>query len=190
MHQISDRRRLSKVHYRPIEAAIRWAHLLRYERRILEVLQDRALPEADEFPEWPTLRLNAERIFDALLNRDLPFGLNGVPAPADTPLNHPNLTIRHVDLKSWMAHYYPAQRPRFLFSALERSIHPVITINDIRALTFERDALKSLVTERDEEVRALRTEVRALLKSIESTSPHPSPHGALSSRAERAFLSA
>ena len=43
----------AKTNYRPIEAAIRWSGLLRFERRILATLGRRPLPEATEFPRWP-----------------------------------------------------------------------------------------------------------------------------------------
>jgi hypothetical protein len=87
-----------------------------------------------------------------------------------------------------MKRYYPEQRPKFLFSALERSVHPAITIDGVRALTFERDSLKSLVTERDNEITALRVELRALLKSIDAGARHSSAGEALSARAETVYL--
>lgn len=188
MDQSGERSPLSKVHYRPIEAAIRWTRLWKQEREILVVLQTRNLPAPGDFPQWPALRLNAERIFDALRNGELPYGLDGAPAPPETSIDHPSLTVRHVHLKAWMQRYYPEQRPKFLFSALERSVHPAITIDDVRALSFERDSLKSLVAERDAEISALRIELRALLKSIDTGTRHQSSAESLSARAETAYL--
>ena len=199
MDQLNERSPLSKVYYRPIEAAIRWTRLWKQEREILAVLETKSLPEPSDFPQWPGLRLNAERIFDALRNGELAYGLNGVSAPPETPIDHPSITVRHVHLKAWMQRYYPEQRPSFLFSALERSIHPAITIDDVRALTFERDSLKSLLAERDAEISALRVELRALLKSIdtgarhhskasEATSRSGAPDDALTPRAETTYL--
>jgi hypothetical protein len=176
------------VHYRPIEAAIRWTRLWKQEREILEVLQTRNLPAPGDFPQWPALRLNAERIFDALRNGELAYGLDGAPAPPETSIDHPSLTVRHVHLKAWMQRYYPEQRPKFLFSALERNVHPAITIDDVRVLAFERDSLKSLLAERDAEITALRVELRALLKSIDKDPRHPSSVDSLSSRAETVYL--
>jgi len=188
MDQSGERSPRSKVHYRPIEAAIRWTRLWKQEREIMELLQTRNLPEPGDFPQWPALRLNAERIFDALRNGELPYGVDGAPAPPETPIDHPSLTVRHVHLKTWMQRYYPEQRPKFLFSALERSVHPAITIDDVRALTFERDSLKSLLAERDAEISALRLELRALLKSIDTSARHNSSGESLSARAETAYL--
>jgi hypothetical protein len=185
----------SKVHYRPLEAAIRWSGLEQHEQQILSALQQKCIPDPGDFPQWPTLHLNAERIFDALRNGELPYGVNGVSAPPGTALDHPALTVRHVHLKAWMQHYYPDQRPSFLFSVFERSVHPVITIDDVRALTFERDSLKSLLTERDAEIDALRLELRALLKSLDTGSSQNAPPRlnsssveSLSARAETVYL--
>jgi hypothetical protein len=184
-----ERSPLSKVHYRPIEAAIRWARLWKREKDILDVLQDRNLPRSNEFPEWPALHLSVERIYDALRNGELPYGIAGTAAPPNTPVEHPDVTVRHVHLKGWMKDYYPDQRPRFLFGALERQVHPAVTVDGVRVLIYERDSLKSLLQERDTEITALRTELRALLKSVESGSSRPGHMpDALSARAETVYL--
>ncbi len=70
----------AKTYYRPIEAAIRWSGLLRFERRILATLGRRPLPEATEFPRWPMLRLNTERVFDALAHGEMRYGKEGLGA--------------------------------------------------------------------------------------------------------------
>ena len=96
----------AKTYYRPIEAAIRWSGLLRFERRILATLGQRPLPEAKEFPRWPMLRLNTERIFDALAHGEMPYGKEGLARDTQgLAMDDPSLTVRHVDLKAWMAHY-------------------------------------------------------------------------------------
>jgi hypothetical protein len=180
---------LYKVYYTPIEAAIRWARLWREERRILDVLQTRSIVEHDDFPEWPGLRLASERIFDALHNSELPYRICGEPAPPGTSVVHPNLTIRHVELKSWMMRYYPEHRPKFLFGVLERCFHPAITMSGVRELALERDTLKSLVAEREIEISALRLEVAALLKSIDANARRVSSStDSLSKRAETVYL--
>lgn len=46
----------AKVFYRPIEAAIQWAGLSRFERRILDVAKGmNRLPEHPELARWPQL---------------------------------------------------------------------------------------------------------------------------------------
>ena len=190
MDQATESSPLRKVYYRPIEAAIRWTRLWKHEREILDKLQNRNLPDPGEFPGWRALRLNSERIYDALRNGELPFGVDGAPAPPATSVDDPNVTvtIRHVHLKSWMIRWYPEQRPKFLFGVLERRVHPAITIDGVRGLTYERDSLKSLVAERDTEISALRVELRALLKSMEVNGRHNPSGDALSSRAETVYL--
>jgi len=64
----------AKTYYRPIEAAIRWCGLIRFEQRIQQTLGRRPVPELQDFPRWPLLRLYAERIFDALMYGELPDG--------------------------------------------------------------------------------------------------------------------
>lgn len=156
--------RLSKVYYRPIEAAIRWSGLARRERQILGALKRKTIPEPDDFPHWPALRLNTERLYDAIVNAELRYGVDGVTVEDKCCAEHPNLTIRHVDLKAWMIRYYPEQRPDFLFSSVERSAHPTITINAVHVLLLERDTLKSQLEQRDREAHVLRRQYSALLK--------------------------
>ena len=115
---------LLKVHYRPIEAAIRWSGLLEHERQILSALGTRALPAHDEFPTWPTLRLNTERIYDGIINRELPWAVDGKTANEQPTIERVDLTVRHLDLKTWMIRYYPEQRPAFLFAEAERRVRP------------------------------------------------------------------
>lgn len=69
----------SKVFYRPIEASLRWAGLLRFEHVILtSVSSSRNLPQSLDCPRWGELRLYTERIYDGILNAELPFGRNGI----------------------------------------------------------------------------------------------------------------
>lgn len=99
---------LVKASYRPIEAALRWSGLWDQESRILEILGQREIPDQSEFPEWPSLLLYAERICDAITNKDLAYSINlltSCPQPA----------IRHVDLRRWIETFYPEERPAFLF---------------------------------------------------------------------------
>ena len=115
----------ARIYYRPIEAAVRWAGLLRFEPRILETLGPRAMPEPNDFPRWPLLRLFSERIFDALAHDELSYGKAGMAQEPQRPaLDDPALIVRHVDLKAWMSHYYPGERPPFLFG--NRSLSGVL----------------------------------------------------------------
>lgn len=110
-----------RTYYRPIEAAIRWCGLLRFEKRILSALAGRPLPDEDEFRRWPTLRLNAERILDARAHDELPRRIAGrADAPQTIALDDPALAVRPVDLRRWMARYYPDEKPVFLPQVADR----------------------------------------------------------------------
>src|SRR5687768_14538381 len=123
---------LRKVHYRPIEAAIRWSGLARHERQILSELNGTS-PYQHDFPAWPTLWLNTQRIYDAIINKELPCAINGLVAGGSISVEQPGLTVRHVELKAWMKRYYPDQKPEFLFSRTERIAHPTITVDAAQA---------------------------------------------------------
>lgn len=175
---------LLKVRYRPIEAAIRWSDLARHENQILDVLQEKMIPEPGDFPEWPELRLNTERIYDAIVNGELSYGIDGVTVRDGSRMDHPDLTIRHVDLKAWMSHYYPEQRPEFLFGWLDGIGPPTISIEAIHALVLERDALRSLIEHHEQQIR-----VRHKQDGRPETLVQSDAHGAaLSARAETTYL--
>ena len=138
----------AKTYYRPMEAAIRWCGLLRFEQRILQTLRQRAMPEPGEFPRWPLLRLYADRIFDALTHGELAGGRDGIVMDGQRPaLDDPQLTVRHVDLKAWMTHYYPGERPGFLFDEIERAVHPLVSVDTLNILLADREAAKVQLAE-------------------------------------------
>lgn len=175
----------AKVFYRPIEAAIRWSGLTRFETRIVDVMGRKRIPAPDDFPRWPMLCLNAERIFDGLRNGELPFGKAGITCDDSSLLDDPNLTIRHVDLKAWMARFYPDQRPAFLFDEIERQLHPGIRIEAVQALLADREALKVELAEREQSFDALHREHRRLRKKTEN---HGTAVREVTSRSETTYL--
>lgn len=160
----------SKVFYRPIEAAIRWSELTRFESRILETIGDRGIPSPGDFPRWPMLHLNTERIFDGLRNGELPYGEAGITRDDPSLIDSPGLTVRHVDLKAWMSWFYPDQKPAFLFDALERQLHPAIGIESVQALLADREALKVRLAEREQSFDTLHREHQRLRKTAASES--------------------
>lgn len=156
----------AKTSYRPIEAAIRWAGLLSSELRIQETLGQRAVPEPSDFPRWPMLRLFAERIFDALAHDELPCGKAGLVQESQRPsLDDPELIVRHVDLKAWMTHYYPGERPPFLFDGIERELHPAVSQTTLNVLLAEREAAKAQLAELSQLHETLRVAHDALAKN-------------------------
>jgi hypothetical protein len=144
---------IQKVYYRPIEAAIRWCGLERHEPEIIRAMIGKLVPQASDFPQWPSLRLNAERIFDAIANHELPFGIDGVTVQSGFRLDHPNLTIRHIDLRAWMKRYYPHERPLFLFDPNE-SVE--LSPQALQTLIREKEELNGLLERREAELQQLR----------------------------------
>jgi hypothetical protein len=160
----------SKVFYRPIEAAIRWSELTRFESRILNTVGDKGITGPDDFPRWPMLRLNTERIFDALRNGELSYGQAGITCDDPSLLDDPGLTVRHVDLKAWMSRFYPDQKPAFLFDEFERQLHPAIGIEAVQALLADREALKVQLAKREQSFDTLHSQHQLLCKKAQNQS--------------------
>lgn len=146
---------LSKVHYRPLEAATRWSGLARHEAEILEALGNEA-PNTDGYKRWPSVSLNVARIYDGILNHELPYAIDGITVLEAPRLDDPKLTVRHVDLKQWMTRFYPEQRPAFLFSRAERVAHPTLTREDAQTLLMQQQLLRLQVRQRNRELQELR----------------------------------
>lgn len=170
----------SKIAYRPIEAAIRWSGLTRHEPLILESLGGRRLPEPQEFPDWPALRLNAERIADGIVNGELRVAIRGVTVADAIDVEDPELTIRHIELKAWMQRYYSEERPRFLFGEFKRRTSPLVSVRALQALSLERETLQLQLQQRETELKSLRQQ----LKTTHSESPAQDP---LSARSETTY---
>lgn len=134
---------LEKPYYKPIEAALRWCNLIAHEAQILQVTGEALFPPASAFPQWPCLRANAEKIFDAIENYELPHGRDGRTVSPGDHVARQRLTIRHTDLKTWMAKHYPDQKPKFLFDEIERKTHAAINADAYRALQADRDAARA-----------------------------------------------
>ena len=187
MHESKNDAPTSKVFYRPIEASIRWAGLLRYEQVILaSISTPRNLPQSLDCPRWGELRLYTDRIYDGILNGELPFGQNGITVRDIALIDCPDLTVRHIDLKRWMRQHYPEQRPGFLFCRSERIAHPFITLETGQAMLVERLALKSALEQSKRQLRELQDKHDALLK--QSTVIPACSQCPISDRAEATYL--
>lgn len=114
---------LSKVYYSPVEAAIRWSGLLEDEIAILQQTLSPSRLTVISADDWPTLQLNLDRRYDAMRHNELAFGRMGITDRDPGLLAGTELTIRHVDLKRWMATMYPTHKPSFLFDKTERLAH-------------------------------------------------------------------
>jgi hypothetical protein len=165
---------LEKPFYHPIEAAIRWCGLIAYEPQILANLDASGIPKICQFPQWPCLRENAQKIMDAIENGELPYGRDGKYVRKGEHVAPHRLTVRHTDLKAWMAKHYPGQKPAFLFDETERTTHAAINADAFRALQVERDALRAereqalkWAHETLQEMEALRSERDSLRTRVE-----------------------
>lgn len=136
---------LERAYYRPIEAALRWCNLIEHEVVILEKTGQSLFPAIADFPQWPCLRLNAEKIFEATQNNELSHGRDGRTVSEGDHVAAHRVTVRHNDLKLWVAKYYPDQKPKFLFDEVERTTHSAINKDAFVALQVERDALKARI---------------------------------------------
>ncbi len=178
---------LSKVFYRPIEAAIRWAGLLRYKPMIISAITlPNCLPQTLDCPRWSECCLYMERIYDGILNTELSFGKNGITVNDPDLISSPDLTIRHVDLKRWMCTHYPEHRPGFLFSRSERMAHPFISMETGQALLMERLALQAALDGTRSQIQELQVRHQALLK--QSTIQGAAKQSVISDRAETTYL--
>ncbi len=159
-----------KVFYRPIEAAIRWSELLQQETHILKTLTSSNQPRAADVVQWPDLGLNIARLFDGLVNGELPYGENGVTQNDPVLFGSPDLTIRHLDLKKWMGHYYPEEKPAFLFSEPEPTSHLFVDIDTVRILLIERDGLKAQLQINTDALQHLRREHQTVRDKLATAS--------------------
>jgi len=177
----------AKTFYRPIDAALRWCNLIRFETQIVQVMW--SCPEELKllFPQWPCLQSNTEIICDAVRNGDLPYGCFGISVPRGTPVELNLLTIRHSDLRQWMQNYYPDQRPNFLFESADDTRNK-ISLGVYFALQAERDAL---LRERESlllQLQDVEGDLRALGLEQESLKSMVSSQGRLSERSEHTYL--
>ena len=55
------------------------------------------MPAIYDFPQWPCLRLNAEKIFDAIENNEIPHGRDGKTVFDNDHVTSARVTVRHTD---------------------------------------------------------------------------------------------
>jgi hypothetical protein len=138
---------LEKPYYRPIEAALRWCGLTKHEPEIIGAMSSGELtPPFNRFPQWPCLYLNTEKIVDAIRHSELPGGRDGVTVVDPSGVAKHRLTIRHSDLKKWMAATEPGKTPAFLFgeAGLPDELHTA-NIAEKPLGTIERNTLLAII---------------------------------------------
>lgn len=187
MYAIQSCNPYAKVFYRPIDAALRWCNLMAHEAEILEVAWSDLSNLSKAFPQWPCLHANAEKIFDAIHHGELAYGCFGVPVDIGTPVDSSQLTVRHTDLRFWMARYYPDQRPAFLF---EQSLkhHRAVSISTYLALQADRDALQLQIKNIEASYQQLLDELEAVGLDREKILQLLKANSKLSDRSEAGYL--
>lgn len=177
----------AKIFYRPIDAALRWCNLVRFETQILQAAWSYPKELKLLFPQWPCLQNNTELIYDAIRNGELPYGCFGISVPPGTSVEPNLLTVRHSDLRQWLTVYYPDQRPSFLFASCGDT-QGKISLDVYFALQAERDAL---LRERDTLQRQrqdVEADLRALGLEQENLKSMVSSQERLSERSEQTYL--
>ena len=159
---------------------------MRVEARILREFAGKCVPGPNDFPRWPGLKLNIERILDGLRNGELHYGKGGVTRDDPALLDDPDLTIRHVDLKAWMSQFYPDQKPEFLFDDMERQLHPAISAETMQVLLADREALKLKIADMEQSLQILQDKHR--LQSKQNKSQEAAERD-ISTRSEATYLS-
>lgn len=179
---------LEKPYYKPIEAALRWCNLIQHESVILQTTGDDLFPAVGAFPQWPCLRANAEKVYDAILNGELAGGRDGRTVSAGDHVKKERLTIRHTDLKAWMLKHYPDQKPTFLFDDVERTTHSAINADSFRALQVDRDALKARLEKAMDVYRALKQDRDTISGERDSLAAMVEKMNVPGARAETTYL--
>ncbi len=133
---------LEKPFYRPIEVALRWCGLIDHEVQILGQIDADGMLKPEKFPQWPCLRLNTEKIFDAIDHGEIPHGRDGKVVEVGAHVAPSRRTVRHSDLRIWMAEYYPDQKPAFLFDVIERTTHTKLNAEAFQVLKADLDVAR------------------------------------------------
>jgi hypothetical protein len=177
----------AKLFYRPLDAAIRWCNLMAYETQILESAWDCPNLLSATFPQWPCLHANLERILDAIRNKELRYGALGTTVTSGTPVDPRLLTIRHSDLKRWMLHHHPDQRPSFLFGPVAAN-QEAIYYSTYLILQADRDALRIQLNAAEAKLQSLIGELKTAGLERESLRILAENKQHLSDRSKLSFL--
>jgi len=171
---------LQKSYYHAIEVALRWCGLTDYETEILETLGVEDLPSVSMFPSWPCLRINCEKMLDAIENKELAHGRDGKIVPEGEHVAVHRRTVRHNDLRAWMQKHYPGQKPPFLFDQVERGTHQAINADSFRALQADLSAYEARIEKAKEawlsqngELKKAREEIKKLKSLNGNETLHP-----------------
>ncbi|WLD65550.1 hypothetical protein [Pseudomonas sp. OVF7] len=176
----------TKTFYRPIDAALRWCDLIRYEAEIIQAVWSCPKELASLFPQWPSLHATTEKIYDAVRNGELPYGCLGISVPMGTYVEPYQLTIRHSDLRRWMQVYYPDHKPAFLFES-GSDAHEKISLGTFLTLQADRDALLRELNTLQHHIRDILADLQAIGLERDDLKALVKTHGRLSDRSELTY---
>ena len=180
---------LQRPFYRPVEAALRWCGLIAHETEIHDALHGGVnLPRVGQFPQWPCLRANTEKILDAIAHGEIPHGRDGKTVDLNEQVRADKVTVRHTDLREWMVRHHPGSKPAFLFDEIERSAHAAINADSFRALQADRDAARTELEQARKCGNAIVAERDALLGERDSLRAMVNKMAAPGERAEATYL--
>ncbi|PYG78489.1 MULTISPECIES: hypothetical protein [unclassified Pseudomonas] len=144
--------------YHPIGAALLWCDLAAHEADIMQVALTCPEKLSTHFPQWPFLHAYVERIYDAIARYELPAMYLGSPITPDNQVDRAFVTLRHTDLRIWIARYYPDEKPEFLFSRdLDHS--QCISLGVHLAQKAELDAIQRELAKCHAQLASLETEL-------------------------------
>lgn len=175
----------TRVFYRPIDAALRWCNLFHFEAQISRATWSYPGELTKLFPQWPCLRLNTEKIYDAMRNGELPYGCLGISVPMGDYVEPYQITIRHSDLRRWMQIYYPDQKPGFLFdSGIDAE---KVSIGVFLSLQADRDTLLRELNTQRHRLQDILLDLRAIGLERDDLKAMVKKHGKLTERSELTY---
>lgn len=177
----------TKIFYRPIEAALRWCNLIRYETQIMRADWSSPGQLTALFPQWPGLHATTEKIYDAVRNGELPYGCLGISVPMGSYVEPFQLTIRHSDLHHWMRIYHPDQKPSFLFES-GRHTDDKVSLGSFLALQADRDTLMLELKKIQQHYQDVLLDLHAIGLERNDLKAVVKMHGQLSERSELTYL--
>ncbi|KRP43077.1 hypothetical protein [Pseudomonas poae] len=176
----------TKTFYRPIDAALRWCNLTRYEAQIIQADWSRPENLATLFPQWPNLHIAVERILDAIRNGELPYGCLGISVPFGSYVEPFQLTIRHSDLRRWMEIHYTDHKPIFLFESGE-DVPAKVSLGSFLSLKADRDELSRELKAQQQRFHEVLAELKSIGLERDDLKALAKTNGQLSERSELTY---
>ncbi|MGH8351604.1 MAG: hypothetical protein ACRES5_34405 [Pseudomonas sp.] len=161
--------------YHPLDAAILWSDLEPYEAEIVNTALTSSARLITLFPQWPFLHTYAERIYDAISCHELPATYLGHPIGPSIHADRAFFTIRHTDLRIWIARYFPDEKPAFLFRTENEHSH-CVSLGAHLAQEAEVQSSKRVIEELRQVIASLNSELTEKTRQCEILSSQTEDH--------------